>query len=86
MMVVTGALMWFFKPWLAASSFIWSAFFHDVGFVVLLVFAFVHVYLSVFHPKMRGIFWSMWGGKVSARYAESHHKKWYDEVKGEKGS
>jgi formate dehydrogenase subunit gamma len=82
-MIVTGALMWFFKGMISADAFIWMAFFHDVGFIALLSFALLHVYLSSFHPKMRGIFWSMWRGTVSAKYAESHHKKWYDEV--EKG-
>ena len=81
LMIITGALMWFFKDIISADAFLWSAFFHDVGFIALLSFAFLHVYLSAFHPKMRGIFWSMWRGTVSARYAESHHKKWYDKVK-----
>ena len=86
LMIITGALMWFFKNLISPGAFMWSAFFHDVGFIILLVFAFVHVYLSVFHPKMRGIFWSMWGGTISAEYASSHHKKWYDDVtKGEGG-
>ena len=81
LMIITGALMWFFKDIISADAFLWSAFFHDVGFIALLSFACLHVYLSAFHPKMRGIFWSMWRGMVSARYAESHHKKWYDKVK-----
>ena len=81
LMIITGALMWFFKGIISADAFMWSAFFHDVGFIALLSFALVHVYLSVFHPKVRGVFWSMWRGTVSARYAESHHKKWYDKVK-----
>jgi len=85
-MIITGALIWFFKDLIGGGAFMWSAFFHDVGFIALLAFAFVHVYLSAFHPRMRGVFWSMWGGKVTARYAESHHKKWYDEVKKGEGS
>ena len=86
LMILTGALMWFFKDIIPGSAFMWSAFFHDVGFIALLTFGLVHVYLSAFHPKMRGIFWSMWGGKISAKYAESHHKKWYDKVSKGEGS
>ena len=81
LMVLTGALMWFFKDLIGPDAFMWSAFFHDVGFIALFGFALVHVYLSVFHPMMRGVFWSMWGGNISTSYAESHHKKWYDRVK-----
>jgi formate dehydrogenase subunit gamma len=81
LMIITGALMWFFKPILPQGAFLWTSFFHDVGFFVLFSFALIHVYLSVMHPLMRGVFWSMWSGKISAKYAESHHKKWYDKIK-----
>jgi formate dehydrogenase subunit gamma len=74
LMIVTGALMWF----VAATPLL--GILHDVGFIVLFAFAMVHMFLSL-HPKMSGIFWSMWNGKISARYAESHHKKWYDKIK-----
>ena len=81
LMVITGALMWFFKGMISNDAFLWVSTFHAIGMAVLLPFSILHVYLSVIHPKMRGIFWSMWGGMVSAKYAESHHKKWYDEIK-----
>ena len=80
LMVLTGALMLFFKTLLPQDVFMWAATFHAVGMVALFTMAVVHVYLSVFHPKMRGIFWSMVNGTVPAWYAESHHKKWYDEL------
>ena len=80
LMVLTGALMLFFKTLLPQDVFMWAATFHAVGMVALFTMALVHVYLSVFHPKMRGIFWSMVNGTVPAWYAESHHKKWYDEL------
>jgi formate dehydrogenase subunit gamma len=79
-MVITGALMWFFKELIPQGIFMWTAMCHSIGMAVLLTFAFVHVYLSVLHPKMKGIFWAMVDGTVPAKYAESHHKKWYDEV------
>jgi formate dehydrogenase subunit gamma len=81
LMIITGALMWFFKDIISADAFIWSAFLHDAGFIILFAFSLLHVYLSVVHPLMRGVFWSMWNGTISAKYAESHHKKWYDRIK-----
>jgi len=84
LMVLTGALMLFFRNFLPSGAFMWAATFHALGMVALFAMALVHVYLSVFHPKMRGIFWSMVNGTVAAHYAESHHKKWYDEITHEK--
>jgi formate dehydrogenase subunit gamma len=84
LMVLTGALMLFFRSLLPQAAFMWAATFHAVGMVALFTMALVHVYLSVFHPKMRGIFWSMVNGTVPSWYAESHHKKWYDELMGHK--
>jgi len=81
-MVITGIIMMFFKT--SGDIFMWAAAFHALGMVALFTMAMVHVYLSVFHPKMRGIFWSMVNGQVSSHYAESHHKKWYDEITHEK--
>jgi formate dehydrogenase subunit gamma len=74
LMIVTGAIMWFGSPTAILGIL------HDVGFIALFSFAMVHMFLSL-HPKMSGIFWSMWSGMVSSRYAESHHKKWYDKIK-----
>ena len=50
----------------------------------LLVFSivaglFIHVYLGAIFPEEKEAFFSMLTGKVSARYAISHHKKWYNE-------
>jgi formate dehydrogenase subunit gamma len=84
LMVLTGALMLFFKSLIPQGAFMWAATFHAIGMVALFTMALVHVYLSVFHPKMRGIFWSMVNGTVPAWYAESHHKKWYDELMAHK--
>jgi formate dehydrogenase subunit gamma len=84
LMVLTGALMMFFKGFIPSGAFMWAATFHALGMVALFTMALVHVYLSVFHPKMRGIFWSMVNGTVPAWYAASHHKKWYDELMGHK--
>jgi len=82
LMIITGFLMWI-RDVLPSSAFLWTVFVHDVGFIVLLCFALIHIYLSVVHPLMRGVFWSMWRGSISAKYAKSHHAQWYEEISGE---
>lgn len=84
LMILTGAIMLFFRSYLPSWVYLVAALFHALGMVALFTMALVHVYLSVFHPKMRGIFWSMVNGTVPAWYAESHHKKWYEELKAHK--
>lgn len=37
----------------------------------------VHVYMGAVFPEEKEAFFSMFGGKVSAWYARSHHEKWY---------
>jgi formate dehydrogenase subunit gamma len=54
-------------------------FLHDVAFIATGAMFFLHVYLSVIHPLMRGAWSSMARGKVSTEYARSHHAKWYEE-------
>jgi len=80
LLLLTGILLWFFKNIFPSAVFQWSVFAHDVFFIAVGTFFLVHLYLSVLHPLMRGIFWSMVGGKVSAKYAKAHHGKWYQEV------
>lgn len=82
--VITGTLMWFFKTALPGGVFMWSVFAHDVFFILILSMFFLHVYLSVIHPLMAGVFQSMVNGKVTAEYAKTHHAKWYERItKGE---
>ena len=80
LMIITGGIMWFGADAISGEGFVWCALLHDIGFIILFSFAMLHIFLSL-HPKMSGIFWSMWSGMVSSRYAESHHKKWYDKIK-----
>lgn len=78
--VITGAIMWFFKGIVPALAFQWSVFFHDVAFIAVGSFFLVHFYLSVFHPRMAESLNSMFSGKISVGYAKSHYGKWYEEV------
>ncbi len=79
--LITGAIMWFFKPVIIPVAYQWILFAHGIAFVMVLVMFLVHLYLSVFHPRMRESFLSMMDGKVSPSYAESHYRKWYEEIR-----
>ena len=79
--------MWLFKTVAPAGLLQWMVFFHDVAFIAVGCMIFVHVYLSVIHPLMRGAWDGMWRGRVSEEYAKSHHGKWYNEInKSEKAA
>lgn len=78
--VISGGLMWFGKVALPTGILNWSVFIHDVAFVMVVSMFFVHLYLSTLHPLMAGVFRSMVDGTVSAKYAKSHHTKWYQEI------
>ena len=78
--VITGCILWFAKVAASAALLQWCIFFHDVAFIVTGTMLFVHIYLGVFHPLMRGAWDAMATGKVSVEYARAHHRKWYEEV------
>jgi len=78
--VITGFIMVFFKTIAPAPLLQWSVFFHDIAFIATGAMLFLHIYLGVFHPLMRGAWDAMARGKVSVEYARSHHAKWYEEV------
>ena len=82
--VITGLIMWAFKEAAPAALLQWMTFLHDVAFITTLPMLFVHIYLGVLHPMMRGSWDAMARGRVPAEYARAHHTKWYNEVfKGE---
>lgn len=82
--IVTGIIMWFAKTLAPSVVMQWSIFVHDIAFIITGAMLLLHIYLSAIHPLMRplktGSWSSMSKGKVSAEYAMSHHRKWYDEV------
>lgn len=84
--IITGVIMWAFKESAPYAALRWSVFAHDVAFITTGTMFFVHLYLGIVHPLMRpmrtGAWSSMWRGKVSAAYARSHHRKWYNEITG----
>jgi len=58
----------------------WSVPLHFVAVAAVFAALFVHVYMAAFMPNERPAFFSMFTGKVDARYAYHHHAKWYHEV------
>ena len=82
--IATGFVMWGLKTTAPHVLLQWMVFIHDVAFITTGAMLFVHIYLSVMHPLMgpasEGAWSSMARGKVSAEYARSHHRKWYDEI------
>ena len=79
---VTGLIMWFFKESASPGLLQWMVFLHDIAFIVAIPMLFVHFYLAVVHPLMKGAWGAMATGKVSAEFAKSHHGKWYQRVSG----
>jgi len=77
---ITGLIMWAFKEAAPGALLEWMVLIHDVAFIAAGCMFFVHIYLSVIHPLMKGSLNSMTKGKVSADYAKSHHGKWYREI------
>ncbi len=78
--VISGLIMWFFKTTAPVALLQWMVFLHDIAFIVTGAMLFVHIYLGVFHPLMTESWGAITGGKISAEYAKTHHRKWYDEV------
>ena len=78
--IVTGAVMWFAKNSIPPELFLWATIIHDLCFIVAGAMTLVHLYLGAIHPRMTESLKSMLKGKVSEKYAMSHHGKWYAEI------
>ena len=78
--VITGLIMWAFKTTAPAGLLQWMVLVHDIAFIATGCMLFVHIYLSLFHPLMTEARASMTRGKVSVKYAKSHHGKWYERI------
>ncbi|MFQ5612733.1 MAG: formate dehydrogenase subunit gamma [Anaerolineae bacterium] len=81
---VTGLILWFGPTLPAVSSavFLWSLVLHDLSVIVAVAFFLLHLYLVAIHPFTREAIISMFEGVVTREYAQEHHTKWYEEIKG----
>ncbi len=77
---ITGAIMWFAKGIAPTALLQWMTLLHDISFIASGLMLFVHIYLGVIHPMMKGAWGAITTGKISADYAKSHHEKWYNRV------
>jgi len=84
--IITGLLLWFGKSAIPAELMLWTVFIHDVAFIVSGAMLFVHVYLGILHPMMTEAWSAMSSGKISTKYAKTHHGKWYAEISKSKES
>jgi formate dehydrogenase subunit gamma len=78
--IVSGLLMWFLKDTLSPGVFQWMVIVHDFAFILAFLMLLVHIYTGSLHPRMNESLRSMWDGKISQHYAQSHYSKWYDEI------
>lgn len=78
--VITGIIMWFFKTSAPPALLLWMTFIHDVAFIAIGCFFFIHLFLAIFHPLMTEAWSAMANGKISTEYAKAHHGKWYAEI------
>jgi formate dehydrogenase subunit gamma len=79
---VTGFIMAASDIWITDTVIVqWAILIHYV--TVMFVFAglFIHVFMAGIAAGERPAFISMFTGKVPDKYAEHHHKLWYDKVK-----
>ena len=84
-MVITGLIMWFpiispilmFPAWLVRWLFV----LHVLGFVVILPFFFVHLYLGTIGSP--GSAPAMFSGWVTRAWLKKQHPKWLKEMEEE---
>lgn len=81
LLAVSGFALWF--GWFSETAGLYMIFIHDLSAVLLTLFFFVHIYLTVFHPHERISFNAMATGYMDKEYAEGNHELWYDEVSGQ---
>lgn len=78
LLAVSGIVLWF--GFFSETVGLIMIFVHDVSAVILTLFFFLHVYLTVFHPHERVSFNAMATGYMDRKYAKNNHELWYNEV------
>lgn len=84
LIAISGFIMWFagsFPAGLVRLAYL----VHDVAWIITAAQVINHAYLGSLHPNSGESFSAMFGdGTVRAAWARHHHKKWYDEVYGDR--
>src|SRR5215813_5858876 len=81
-LLVTGVVMWFPEMMPRGAHFLLGIliFLHVVAALVTIAAFIIHVYMSVFLTP--GSMKAMMDGTVSSRWAQVHHRLWYNKVTG----
>jgi formate dehydrogenase subunit gamma len=83
-LLVTGIVMWF--PEKMPGGLHWmlpiTVFVHSVTALITIAAFIIHVYMSVWMTP--GSMKAMLDGSVSARWAQAHHRLWYEKITGRK--
>jgi formate dehydrogenase subunit gamma len=79
--IITGIPLWFFEFSVPLAFYQWALSIHAVAFIVVTIFFLLHIYLGVFHPRFKESLRSMLDGRISAKYARAHYRKWFEKEK-----
>lgn len=79
LMIITGWIMIFANSF-SSSTVSWALALHSGGALVLGAIMLGHAYLGLLHPGSRESIKGMLSGKVSRKFAEEHHNKWYRNI------
>lgn len=80
-LTLSGIIMWFpaaFPKWLVRLAYP----IHDLCWLGMTAMLVIHIFLSVFHPRMRAALEGMLNGWVDTGFAREHYPKWFRAVTG----
>lgn len=83
-LLVTGVVMWFPEMMPRSLHFVLTlcVFIHSATALITIAAFIIHVYMSVWMTP--GSMKAMTEGRVSSRWAQAHHRLWYEKVTGRK--
>jgi len=82
---LSGIVLWL-APSFLPGLVRWAYPVHDLSMIMMTAAVIGHMYLGLLHPDSNPALPGMINGYVSAKFARSHHAKWYDRVKGEQNN
>lgn len=80
--VISGLLMWFFKPLLGPTGLAWAAVLHDLSMLALTLFLIGHLYFTYVYKAISG----MTTGWVEKTEAQIEHPKWIEELEAQEAA
>jgi len=80
-LVVTGAIMWFFRSNIEIVTYQYILIAHNAAFIIVFPAFLTHLYIGVIHPRYKGAIRTMIDGKILGLHAQQQYPKWYDEIR-----